>query len=36
MKKIVLIVLEIIGVVLAHLGKKQAESRRKDSGDAQD
>jgi hypothetical protein len=36
MKKIVLFMLEILGVVLTHLGKKQAESKRKDTGDAQD
>jgi hypothetical protein len=37
MKKIVLFVLEILGVVLTYLGEKRAKSKQKDAaGDAQD
>jgi hypothetical protein len=36
MKKIVLLVLEVLGVVLTYLGEKRAKSKRKDFGDAQD
>jgi hypothetical protein len=36
MKKIVLFILEVLGVVLTHLGNKRAASKRDASDDAED